>query len=181
MCLHACLWQKHKYAYTCTVRHAHLCVTLITHSHTCTHMKSCTHPHVYASLNIHTGLYMSVYSCIKCMSMFNFFFRLAHTYVSTHIRARVLFTCAYICVCTHPCMQASPFVYAPASMPFAHTSMQSRTCIYIHAYTCFNRRLAVHHNIYRYVCSHVMAHGHTTNVWHTCTCTWACVCACLHT
>ena len=123
-CSHACLCRKHEHAYTHTFRHARVCATLITYSHTCAHMKSCTRPHVYACM-LH---YIST-----------FFFRLAHTYVNTHIRAHVFFAYVYTCVCTHP-MHVNVSAYVcPDRMPSTHSCAYifavSRMCIYTCVHT----------------------------------------------
>ena len=124
-------------------------MTLKAHSHTCAHKKSCTRPHVYASLNIHTGSYMSVrvytHALIRCMSMFNIFFQDSHIHTSTHISVHMCCSRMPTSASTHiPCMQASPSMYAPTNMPFtaAPTSTQSRTCTHTHAYTRFDHTSA---------------------------------------
>ena len=135
-CLHACLCRKHKYAYTCMLHHACLCMILITHSHTCVRLKSCTR-RVYALLLIRTHvrawMYAHALTGRMCMCLTHFF-RLAHAYTDTHIRAHVLFVSASLISAYIPCMRVCPFYVRPNKHDI-HTQLRIHLCSLAHVYT----------------------------------------------
>jgi hypothetical protein len=132
-CLHACLCQKHKYAYKCILHHACLCMILITHSHTCVRLKSCI-GHVYALLLIRTHVRAWMYAHALTERMYMFFFRLAHAYTDAHIRAHMLFVSASLISAYIPCMCVCPFYVRPNEHDI-HTQLRMRLCSLAHVYT----------------------------------------------